>query len=543
MKRAVAAIFLIVFIQFLQAQVTITVPAGTLHTTGLSHAEWRKPLGTYFGYERSAMIYSHTEIGQYGLINSAAFYCDSVNVPGNAPIAVYMKEVASYSFAIGTTVANEESGAQLVYSGILPDSAFKKGNWINIPFTNPFLHATPNAVEVIIETNATGTGNEGSLAKGFYHYTTSVYAFQYWSADNTPPANAGLRSYKRPNIQFDLTPVSGCAGVPMGGTTLASVDSTCDMVSLSLNGSTAATGIIYQWEDSLAAGSWVSIAGANTSGLVTSIVANTWFRCKLKCGSDSSYSSVKQVIKQNYLTCYCNSNLGGNCNSTAIDSVAIETTSLVNGPTGCSSNNYTQYPAVNGTCAQLLPGQNYNLHTMFNGSNLIASVWIDYNQSGDFDSSEWKQICTSCVIDSDYVTVLSVPSGAVNGLTLMRIRSRAVGNSNDYADACTNFGSGETEDYFIGINYDVSVASGGTTTPFLLFPNPAATSFSVIGVKPQEPFEIHIYSTEGILVQKYSEALNNDGVFIDVSLLPAGVYFVKIDQQGVLGVKKLVINR
>ncbi|HXB42064.1 MAG TPA: GEVED domain-containing protein [Bacteroidia bacterium] len=543
--RYTLAFALLLFIQIFKAQVTITIPSGTVHTTGLLNSEWRKPFGTYFGYERSAMIYSHAEIGQFGNINSVSFYCDTINTPGNTPVTIYMKEVPSYTFTGGgTTVANEESGAQLVYTGTLTSAAFVKNNWTTITFTSPFLHATSNAVEIIIETNATGTGNELSLGKGFYHYSTSIYAFQYWSSDNIPPTNAGTFSYHRPNVQFNLTPVSGCSGTPNPGTTVSSVDTTCSGVSLWLTGNTSATGLTYQWQDSLSGGAWISIGNTTSSTLVTGISANTWFRCKVSCSNSSSYSAVKQVIMRNYLQCYCNMNLGGNCATSAVDSVAITTTTLANGLTGCSPNYYIQYPAIGNTCGQLASGQSYNLHTKFKG-NVIASVWLDYNQNGMFDSLEWKQICLTSVTDSDYVSVLAVPANAKTGLILMRVRSRAAGNLNGYNDACVNFGSGETEDYFIGINYDVRTAEiGNPVSEILIYPNPATESILITGgFMPGENVDVKIYSIEGSLQSETNVIYSGKPLKTDVSTLISGAYFVKISSAGFSIVKKMLINR
>jgi len=532
------------FIQISGAQVSITVPTGNLNSSGLTHSEWRKPMGSYFGYERSAFIYTHAEIGQYGTINSISFYCDTVNNPGNTPVSVYMKEVPGSLFSTTSTVANEESGATLVYSDTIPAASFVKGQWVTLVLANPFLHATSNSIEIIVETNASGTGNEISLAKGFYHYVTSIYAFQHWSADNSAPTGLGTLSYKRPNIQFDLNPVSACAGTPTGGTTMASADTSCSAITLSLSGSTAASGITYQWEDSLAGGGWAAISGATASVFIASISADTWFRCVVSCGSQSSYSSVKQIVKRNYLECYCISGLGGGCSSSAIDSVAIETTSLVSPNTGCATNNYIQYPALANTSAQLASGQNYNLHTRFDGI-VIASVWIDYDQSGQFDSAEWKQITTTAKVDSDYVTVLSVPANAKTGLTLMRIRTRSAGNLNGYADACTNFGSGETEDYFIGINYDVNVSQTLVKDDEIrIYPNPAKETVSITGnFKIGQNVHIQIFSGEGVLLDERAENFTGDLIQTNVSNLAPGIYFLSLDGGGTITVKKLVITR
>ncbi len=527
---------LLLFIQVFRAQVTITIPSGNLYSS-VTPAEWRKPLGTYFGYERSAFIYTHSEIGQFGTINSISFYCDTLNNPGNVPINIYLKETVNAAFAGPSTVAAEESGAQLVYSGTLAATSLVKGQWITFVLSNPFLHATSNSIEVIVETNAGGSGNETSLAKGFYHYLTSIYAFQYWSADNTAPASIGTLSYKRPNVQFDMSLATACSGTPNGGITVSSVDTTCSNVTLSLSGSTSATGLTYQWEDSLSGGAWAAINGATSPVMVSSVSADTWFRCLVSCSSQSSYSTIKQVVMRNYLQCYCNSNLGGGCSSSAIDSVAIETTLLANA-SGCST--YIQYPASGNTCAQLASGQNYNLHTKFNGV-VIASVWIDYDQNGMFDSVEWKQIVTTAQVDSDYVTVLSVPANAKTGLTLMRIRTRAAGNLNNYDDACTNFGSGETEDYFIGINYDVRVASQKKEGELVFYPNPASGVLYISGAKDQGILEI--VSLAGTVVLNKTTHSVNGIMTIDISDLSTGVYFLKTNFGDRGSVKKLVISR
>lgn len=534
---------LVLFIQIFKAQVTITVPSGNIHSTGLTNAEWRKPLGTYFGHERSAFIYDHAEIGQYGAITALSFFCDTLNAPGNAPLRVYMKEVANTFFAGSTTVAGELGGAQLVYDDTLSAAGLADSSWILITLANPFLHHTSNAIEVIVETNAGGAGNEGSLARGFYHYATSNYAFQYWSSDYTPPAGPGTLSYKRPNIQLVMTPAAACSGAPNAGVTNSSADTTCSSVDLYLTGNDNLTGLAYQWEDSLAGGSWTAISNATAATLSAALADTTWFRCKVSCGSSFSYSVMKQVFKRDYLACYCTSGLGGGCTSTAIDSVAIAGTALVNGNTGCSANSYVQYPAAGSTCAQVAPAQSYSLHTKFAGL-VNASAWIDYDQSGQFDSTEWSLICTNCQTDSDYVTTLNVPAGAKNGLTLMRIRTRAAGNLNGYSDACTAFGSGETEDYFIGVNYDVGVPLPvGPEGRLFLYPNPASGMVWVTGsFKTGEAVRLEIMSVQGRVVRQLS--MHYEGYLqIDVSELLPGAYLLKATGSQVYPVKKLVISR
>ncbi|HWY38266.1 MAG TPA: GEVED domain-containing protein, partial [Bacteroidia bacterium] len=276
------------------------------------------------------------------------------------------------------------------------------------------------------------------------------------------------------------------------------------------------------------------------------VSSDTWYRCKVSCSSQNAYSGVKLIVLRNYLQCYCTANLGGGCSGgEAIDSVAIESTQLVTSHTGCAANNYIQYPASGNTCTQLASGQNYNLHTRFNG-NVAASVWIDYDQNGQFDITEWKRICTTSKTDSDYVVVLAVPSTAKTGLTLMRIRSRSSGNSNDSTEACTNFGSGETEDYFIGINYPVGISYHRNTTEKTLevYPNPATNTLYIDGnFIVNEQIKINLYSLAGALIAGYLQTYTGKVSLLDISSVEPGVYFLKASGKNFSAVKKVVISR
>lgn len=140
--------------------------------------------------------------------------------------------------------------------------------------------------------------------------------------------------------------------------------------------------------------------------------------------------------------------------------------------------------------ATVFLGQSYNLSLTMDAagtySAAIASVWIDYNQNLVFDASEWQQIGTA--IPSGQVTTVSVtiPITATPGNTKMRIRTRGNGNINGAIDACTVFGSGETEDYNITIVPPTPCAGqpvGGTTTTSNATVCPANTfSLSMSGV-------------------------------------------------------------
>jgi hypothetical protein len=556
----------VLFIQIFSAQVTITIPNENppTNTVSVSNVEHRKPLGSYFGYERTAILYRHSELGMYGQIVGVAVYCDSINHPGNVPLNIYVRETSDSAFLATSTVANEESGATLVYTGTISSTSFVKGQWINVSFNNPFTHATSKPVEFIFETNATGTGSDGVSGKFFSHYlaTSSYYTTQYWDADNTAPVNSGQLVNCRPNMQINMAPIAACSGVPNAGTIISSNNDTLclsDNFVLSLQGNTSAMGLSYQWQKSSDGSTFTNIPQADSTTLLQTMQGTIWYRCAVTCSGQTAYSTIKQIILPYFMKCYC-SNLGGGCSdNTAIDSVAIENTTLANGLTGCSTNNYMLYPTSGNTTATLNRGSSYILDTRFNG-NVAASFWIDYNQNGLLETAEWTQICmqspsiydTATVggvlttqVDSLFKTTFIIPANAQTGYTLMRVRSRAGGNPNDTTTVCLAFGSGETEDYYVYIDYPLGMQQiENNVYQISVYPNPATNEISVIGsFMYNENINTSIYSINGSLVSQIENKYTNEPLTINVSLLDAGIYFLKISTKEYATTKKIIISK
>ncbi len=201
--RAIALFTLIFSGLNVGAQVSyVTIPDGNP-----SSGSVRQPLGTWWGFERSHMLYLASEIGRGpDEISGLAFYVASVSSPGDAPTQIYLKNSVLNSIT-PSTVAAAITGATLVFDATIPGSALIANEWINIDFDTPFEYTGGN-LEVIVLTNATGTGNEGSLGKRF-RYSTVTGRFQFWNADNTPPTGNGTASGNRPNIRLTFPPLSG----------------------------------------------------------------------------------------------------------------------------------------------------------------------------------------------------------------------------------------------------------------------------------------------------------------------------------------------
>lgn len=444
------------------AQTTITIPSANTAGTGASVTIRRKPLGSNRSYERTAMKYSQNEIGMLGNITGISFYCDTVINPGKTAVKVYIKEVSDTTFATGSTVANEELSATLVYADTLFPASFVKNTWVNIPFSTPFLHANNTHIELIIETNSGGTNGTDltSLSKGFrYSAKGLINSMQYWQSNtnsSTIPTGNGTLSNNRPNIQFTLTAAAGCTAPPNAGTTLSSVIAACNGTNftLSLTGTSTGLGLTYQWLSSSNNIAWDTVVGATQNTLTTNQLANKYYACIVNCNGQSDTSVSVNVTMNPFYLCYCKTNLGGSCSGpqgTAIDSVSITGTTLAKGGTGCSIGAYTSYPATGNTTAILTRGNLYPLSVKYTG-NVKISAWIDYNQNGIFENSEWTPVALSTTTSNMMNANIIIPTNATLGTTGMRIRTRASNSQNDSTSACANFGnSGETEDYTVTI--------------------------------------------------------------------------------------------
>jgi PKD repeat protein len=196
---------------------------------------------------------------------------------------------------------------------------------------------------------------------------------------------------------------------------------------------------------------------------------------------------------------YCETNLQGtNCDITdAIDDVYLLNSTLFNLGTGCNgltATGYTIWPASGSTTTTVLRNQNYVLGVTSTSSSII-SVWFDWNDDGVFATNEWYQVTTASTANTADQISIFVPNNAVLGQIRMRVRSRAVGNPNGSTDPCTQFFSGETEDYTLTVSNASCLAptaifgaqyTAGTSFDFFDFSSnfPTSWSWSFQGATP-----------------------------------------------------------
>ncbi len=133
----------------------------------------------------------------------------------------------------------------------------------------------------------------------------------------------------------------------------------------------------YQWLSLTDGGAtWNPILGAVSPVYSDTLHTTISYQCTLTCSGLSASSTPATVSLNPFYVCYCTQGIGGGCATTAVDSVAITGTTLINGPTGCSTNNYIRYPISGNTTTLLNQGSTYTLTNKYTG-NVRSGLWID----------------------------------------------------------------------------------------------------------------------------------------------------------------------
>lgn len=209
-KVIVMMVFLMNVCGSLFGQTNIVVPFGNVpHPANIRS---RFPLSCVNGFERTAMIYSPSELGlRTGAINKISFYLDTVIGFYNAqiPYNVYLLPWNDSSFSTGITTASIIGILNPQVTAVLDTALFAQGNWIDISFPNPYIYTGGNLM-IVIETNlgATGISNTTSPTQFRTHFT-NVSKSMSWNSDNIPPTSNGTLHNVRANTKFEFRGLNG----------------------------------------------------------------------------------------------------------------------------------------------------------------------------------------------------------------------------------------------------------------------------------------------------------------------------------------------
>ena len=276
---------------------------------------------------------------------------------------------------------------------------------------------------------------------------------------NANTGASGTASAYTLNINnLNCAPPPPCTGTPAPGATNSTVNSACATIPFTLSpaNATAGTGVTYQWQSSSTgiAGSFTSIPLATNSTYTTSLTASTYYQVVVTCGGNSGTSTPTLVTLTPANQCYC---IPGVTNCNANDMITNVTIGGINNNSLCS----TGPPAGYGNFTALTPGvllrgaANPSSVTVSNGGTEYLGVWVDYNQDGIFQATEFQALGTGP--GGTFTTPINVPATALLGNTRMRVRVRFA-QALTGIDACVGYIYGETEDYTVTIQPCVPVA-------------------------------------------------------------------------------------
>src|SRR5690606_28957153 len=426
------------FVQIAHAQITLNTTVGSTGYTGSNSL-----INNYitFVIDNSAntdpMLLD--EVGQWTSStqsgNTATLWYSSVSLSGAPPTTLSAPDWIMV--ASGTVPAITTTGVNTVLSGLnllIPAGAVYRFalhmsgtcyySGTNTTFCSPSVF-TSGDVSLRVGNDQINGANIG-----------------YGGSANTPRWFTG---------SVTLISTTPCSGQPTAGTLNAPAQVCANTAfTLAASGMSYGNGIEYQWEESTDGGmTWTPIVGATATTYTVSggITVRTEYRFVVTCsnGGDQDISSPTMVNIAPFFNCYCPATNQG---SSQITNITISGTTMKHTTgTGPAPSYYTAYPDTVVATSTLVQGVSYPVSMTFDGS-AIGSIWIDYNQDGVYDATEWVQTGTT---GTSHSATITVPYTALAGPTGMRVRSRGSGNANGATDACTAMGGGETEDYIITI--------------------------------------------------------------------------------------------
>jgi hypothetical protein len=284
-----------------------------------------------------------------------------------------------------------------------------------------------------------------------------------WTLDSAD-ACSNLATGETEDYIINIQPAPACSGTPVTGLYTKTYN-ICSGSAVSINAPDASfgTGIAYQWQSSLDGIIWGNVITGTgyDSRQFTSLplTDSVFYRLSITCnGGTVVYGDTVKVNIKPFYACYCATDLGAgySCQSgeyianVSFPSRNLNVTSTCNNPS--PDNSYTYNSPVGSATDSVTAGDEVVIAARYEGSfpSRIA-VWIDYNQDGTFSNTEFTLVSSNAPSGNTVTGTITIPVGATQGYTGMRVRATNYSASLDSADACAYLGDGETEDYAIYI--------------------------------------------------------------------------------------------
>ena len=197
----------------------------------------------------------------------------------------------------------------------------------------------------------------------------------------------------------------------------------------------------------------------------------------------------------------------------------------IDNTTTCSPDGYGDFTAMGATVQS---GATYPISVSVGDgwANESVSIWIDYDNSGTFEESEFLYLGTGT--DQALTGEITIPAVTADGDYRMRIRVAAVGQATATWDmSCDETqGYGETEDYTLTVD-GVAGVNDFATADFSYYPNPMENVLNISANK-----EIISVSAYNLLGQQIINNVNFTNGMVDVSSLATGTFIFRVTFAG-----------
>jgi subtilisin-like proprotein convertase family protein len=308
--------------------------------------------------------------------------------------------------------------------------------------------------------------------------------------DGTP---AGPQDFP---FQIDYTATGAACTAVSPGNTISSATSVCPTTPFNLSVQTPGSGIglSYQWQSSPNNTTYTDIAGATSPTYTATQAVATWYKLKVTCGANAPlFSNAVNVTMSG--ACYC---IPAASDCTDGDLITNVTIGTLNNTSTCGPAGYTDYTTNSSiTIPDLIQGGGIPISVTAGDGGFTENVgvWIDYNQNGTFDASEFTAVGLNAATPLLRTGTIPVPAGALLGNTRMRVRVR-FSTQQTGAMACTTYAFGETEDYTVKIVPCTPVAiTGAPANATITCGGNAAFSVTATGSLPAYQWEFRTSAT------------------------------------------------
>ncbi|MES2478131.1 MAG: T9SS type A sorting domain-containing protein [Bacteroidota bacterium] len=265
------------------------------------------PSFTYLGVAYTQVYVSENGYIQFGstaTTTTMRTYLSSTEAAAKTGVAGYSRDIGGKSAT--SNLRTQTIGSEVIFQWT------NMANFASTAHTITFqirLNTSTNVISVVYNMSATGSttaqvGLRGSTTDFNNRTSTSNWAASTAGAVNTATMTLSSTVFPASGLNYIWSPPLPCSGKPAGGTLSSSAGASpiCPSATatLSVTGSTIATGIAYAWDQSLvsATGPWTPIGGATAATYLASPSActNMYYRRRTICTLGGLFDSSNAVL-------------------------------------------------------------------------------------------------------------------------------------------------------------------------------------------------------------------------------------------------------